>query len=277
MPPKKEFTGSICNSDNRKCLGDRMIVNGNNCDVHGNYCIINGNNCNVGGRNCVINGNNCYITQDGNNVVNGDNCSGPGAKAAAGRASSNVFTMSNGSCQSMVQNSTGTYINGVKISGASSSTVVFGNDGITINGRPLRDHDPAAMARLEAHAATLIPRARSPPGHIAMARLDASTAMFGGRSRPTSSSLSSPAAAAAPAPATKKRTPPAPRDEESRKSVKEGQECVVCMDAPRELACIPCGHLCMCEHCAYRLLEEEKKNKCPLCNAEITDTNKIFI
>lgn len=293
MSTKKEFTGSICNSDNRKCTGDHMSINGDNCDVYGNYCTINGDNCNVFGNHCVINGDNCrldgrngtingdncYIAQDANNVVNGCNCTGPGAKAAPRANGSHNFIISNGSCQSMVQNSSGTYINGVRVATGPSSRVVFGANGININGRPL--HDVAALARLEAGAAGIVPSARPPAwraatGHeaAALARLEAHAATLIPRARP---SASSPAAAAAPAPVTKKRTPPAPRDEESRKLVKEGQECVVCMDAPRELACIPCGHLCMCEHCAYKLLEEEKANKCPLCNAEITDTNKIFI
>jgi len=187
------------------------------------------------------------------------------------------------SCHSIVQNSTGTYVDGVLVSNSSVSSFSFGSGGVTINGRPM--HDAVALARLEAGAAAIVPSNRPPAwrtatGHeaVALARLEAHAATLVSRARPSASS-SSPAAAAAPVPVpvTKKRTPPAPRDEESRKSVKEGQECVVCMDAPRELACIPCGHLCMCEHCAYRLLEEEKATKCPLCNAEITDTNKIFI
>ena len=30
-------------------------------------------------------------------------------------------------------------------------------------------------------------------------------------------------------------------------------ECVVCLDAPKNCLLIPCGHLCVCETCAERI------------------------
>ena len=41
---------------------------------------------------------------------------------------------------------------------------------------------------------------------------------------------------------------------------KRNNECLVCMDAPRDYACIPCGHLCLCGKC-----KDNIDRKCPIC------------
>lgn len=41
--------------------------------------------------------------------------------------------------------------------------------------------------------------------------------------------------------------------------------CVICMDAPKALVFVPCGHYCSCASCVTGL-----KNKCPMCREIIT-------
>jgi hypothetical protein len=51
--------------------------------------------------------------------------------------------------------------------------------------------------------------------------------------------------------------------------------CVVCMDAPKEYAIVPCGHQCVCEACAERLTKT-RTPKCPVCREPIQQTMKVF-
>lgn len=50
---------------------------------------------------------------------------------------------------------------------------------------------------------------------------------------------------------------------------KEADECVVCMDGLAVFACVPCGHLCLCDDC--KVLD-----KCPMCRVKVQYTMKIF-
>lgn len=51
--------------------------------------------------------------------------------------------------------------------------------------------------------------------------------------------------------------------------------CVVCLDAPVEGACVPCGHMAGCMVC---LNEIKKKNwGCPVCRANIDQVIKLFV
>ncbi len=42
------------------------------------------------------------------------------------------------------------------------------------------------------------------------------------------------------------------------------------MDAEPEVVCFPCGHLCMCQACDFRIAEIAARNrerqKCPICS-----------
>jgi hypothetical protein len=51
---------------------------------------------------------------------------------------------------------------------------------------------------------------------------------------------------------------------------KEDDCCVICMDSPRQVAIIPCGHLCLCEACSVA------EAPCPICRRERTGTLKTF-
>jgi Zinc finger, C3HC4 type (RING finger) len=50
--------------------------------------------------------------------------------------------------------------------------------------------------------------------------------------------------------------------------------CVICLDAPVEGACIPCGHMAGCMGCLREI--EEKKGECPICRAKINQILKLY-
>jgi hypothetical protein len=47
--------------------------------------------------------------------------------------------------------------------------------------------------------------------------------------------------------------------------------CVICMVAPAEFACVPCGHMCGCQLCL------SKVRHCPICRQEVKQTVKVFV
>ena len=49
--------------------------------------------------------------------------------------------------------------------------------------------------------------------------------------------------------------------------------CVICFDAPKDLAFIPCGHKCVCPSCADHYDEE---NGCPICRRPVVDVLRIY-
>jgi hypothetical protein len=51
--------------------------------------------------------------------------------------------------------------------------------------------------------------------------------------------------------------------------------CVVCFDAPKEYAIVPCGHQCVCARCAEQLTET-RTPMCPVCRGPILQTMKVF-
>jgi hypothetical protein len=60
----------------------------------------------------------------------------------------------------------------------------------------------------------------------------------------------------------------------SKKKAKTTEnECVICLTASKEVAFIPCGHLCCCSKCGLKtsLLQ------CPVCRLNITSRQKIFL
>ncbi|XP_050098728.1 mitochondrial E3 ubiquitin protein ligase 1 [Anopheles aquasalis] len=52
----------------------------------------------------------------------------------------------------------------------------------------------------------------------------------------------------------------------------EEQRCVVCVENPKEVICLPCGHVCLCENCAARI-----NLHCPVCRAVIETKAAAFI
>jgi hypothetical protein len=60
---------------------------------------------------------------------------------------------------------------------------------------------------------------------------------------------------------------PAPQPEEA--------VCVVCMDAPKTCAVLPCMHMCMCVACTQQLLEQGAQS-CPVCRAPMERIERVF-
>jgi hypothetical protein len=57
--------------------------------------------------------------------------------------------------------------------------------------------------------------------------------------------------------------------------VEEEALCVVCMDARKQHAMVPCMHMCVCEACAQRLLEAQTP-PCPVCRTPVEGTTRVF-
>ncbi|OMO98209.1 Zinc finger, RING-type [Corchorus capsularis] len=50
--------------------------------------------------------------------------------------------------------------------------------------------------------------------------------------------------------------------------------CVICLDAPSEAACVPCGHVAGCMSCLNEI--KAKKWGCPVCRAKIEQVIKLY-
>ncbi len=56
----------------------------------------------------------------------------------------------------------------------------------------------------------------------------------------------------------------------------ESNECVICMDAPRNTVFYPCGHQCLCEPCGQRFKKEARHQVCPICRNRVKDIIKVY-
>jgi len=52
-------------------------------------------------------------------------------------------------------------------------------------------------------------------------------------------------------------------------------ECVVCLDPPRDWIILPCKHVCLCGDCAEDYIEGDVQ-ECPQCRRAITDIKQVF-
>lgn len=52
------------------------------------------------------------------------------------------------------------------------------------------------------------------------------------------------------------------------------KQCIICCENTMDIACVPCGHICMCSLCAISL---RKKGFCPTCRGKVTHLQKLFI
>ena len=65
--------------------------------------------------------------------------------------------------------------------------------------------------------------------------------------------------------------PPRPASRTNRKAtVRDGQECCICLSKRRTHAISPCFHYCVCEGCVSQI------EKCPLCRVVISSVHRIF-
>lgn len=66
---------------------------------------------------------------------------------------------------------------------------------------------------------------------------------------------------------------PAPTEGERKEDGSTGT-CAICLDAPSEAVCVPCGHVAGCMSC---LKEIKSKNwGCPVCRAKINQVIKLY-
>jgi hypothetical protein len=40
--------------------------------------------------------------------------------------------------------------------------------------------------------------------------------------------------------------------------------CVVCMEEPRSIVLVPCGHMALCKDCCEQIMAKDRK-ECPMC------------
>ncbi|KAK7268895.1 hypothetical protein RIF29_21604 [Crotalaria pallida] len=62
--------------------------------------------------------------------------------------------------------------------------------------------------------------------------------------------------------------------EEEKNAGGNSSTCVICLDAPAEGACIPCGHVAGCMSCLNEV--KTKKWGCPVCRAKIDQVIKLY-
>lgn len=51
-------------------------------------------------------------------------------------------------------------------------------------------------------------------------------------------------------------------------------KCVVCMECDASFACVPCGHRCLCQHCADKLTPA---SRCPMCRKPKSQLIRVFL
>jgi len=49
--------------------------------------------------------------------------------------------------------------------------------------------------------------------------------------------------------------------------------CVVCLDRPKQVVLVPCGHVCVCTDCAPQL---NSRHECPICRQHFTAQHRVF-
>jgi len=64
-------------------------------------------------------------------------------------------------------------------------------------------------------------------------------------------------------------------DNLKRFDARQGSECVVCLDRPRDHAVMPCAHFCLCTDCSAAIVR--RSNACPICSTPIRNVVKIYM
>ena len=54
----------------------------------------------------------------------------------------------------------------------------------------------------------------------------------------------------------------------------EAAECVICMDQRKNHVLVPCGHLCVCQACADRIMAEGET--CPICRTAVREAVAVY-
>lgn len=67
------------------------------------------------------------------------------------------------------------------------------------------------------------------------------------------------------------------RQDDAATSVATALMCVVCYSKERNVACVPCGHKCLCEDCGTKdNMSTSKGCHCPMCRNEVMMFMKVF-
>eukprot|EP00026_Physarum_polycephalum_P021205 Phypoly_transcript_24300.p1 GENE.Phypoly_transcript_24300~~Phypoly_transcript_24300.p1 ORF type:complete len:171 (+),score=52.84 Phypoly_transcript_24300:70-513(+) len=70
--------------------------------------------------------------------------------------------------------------------------------------------------------------------------------------------------------------PPVSEASSSALNASGSKVCVVCMERPKEVVFLPCGHVATCQACAAHVIDSGHPN-CVMCRAPIQSTTKIFM
>jgi hypothetical protein len=62
-------------------------------------------------------------------------------------------------------------------------------------------------------------------------------------------------------------------EEDAATSVATALACAVCMSRERSVACVPCGHRCLCEDCGRK---EVVGLKCPMCRQDVREFMRVY-
>lgn len=73
---------------------------------------------------------------------------------------------------------------------------------------------------------------------------------------------------------TAESIPPTGEKKGDKKGEGDSSSCVICLDAPAEGACIPCGHMAGCMSCLTEI--KGKKWGCPVCRAKIEQVVRLY-
>ena len=60
------------------------------------------------------------------------------------------------------------------------------------------------------------------------------------------------------------------RESRNYRTKKKAVECVVCFEHDARVACVPCGHMCLC------VLDAPRVDACPICRAPIAHRLTVF-
>jgi len=73
---------------------------------------------------------------------------------------------------------------------------------------------------------------------------------------------------------------PRSRKSEVKKTDVESKACSICLVNEKTYACIPCGHMCLCELCAEDLsktkLQGQDVVRCPICRLKLDNISRIY-
>ena len=56
----------------------------------------------------------------------------------------------------------------------------------------------------------------------------------------------------------------------NEKSDVDNHVCSICLEEPRDIVFLPCGHICVCSKCS------EMVEKCPVCRGRIDSKSVVF-